>query len=111
MFALPNETHRSYCEDVRVEVEAALGSHFGTPVPLRLVVDEDTSADGPAGPTTVTTGPARDLAIAPVAVAEHDTEQHDLLDPIVLAAQTEPAGAGLSPEDRLKQVFPGAEEV
>jgi hypothetical protein len=49
--------------------------------------------------------------VAPVSGAEHDMEQHDLLDPVVLAAETEPAGAGLSPEDRLKQAFPGAEEV
>jgi len=28
-----------------------------------------------------------------------------------LAAQTEPAGTGLSPEELLKQAFPGAEEV
>jgi DNA polymerase-3 subunit gamma/tau len=110
VFALPNETHRSYCEDVRVEVEAALGRHFGTPVLLRLVVDEETAADGPAPRTTVT-APAADAMVAPVSGAEHDMEQHDLLDPVVLAAETEPAGAGLSPEDRLKQAFPGAEEV
>jgi hypothetical protein len=29
----------------------------------------------------------------------------------VLAAETEPAGAALSPEERLKQAFPGAHEV
>src|SRR6202035_2502494 len=33
VFALPNETHRSYCEEVRLEVEAALGARFGTAVP------------------------------------------------------------------------------
>ena len=44
VFALPNETHRSYCEEVRPEVETALGSHFGVPVPLRLVVDDDSDA-------------------------------------------------------------------
>jgi hypothetical protein len=34
-----------------------------------------------------------------------------LLDPAVLAAETELAGVGLSPEERLKQAFPGAQEV
>jgi hypothetical protein len=29
----------------------------------------------------------------------------------VLAAETELAGAGLSPQERLKQAFPGAQEV
>ena len=74
------------------------------------MVDEETAADGPAPRTTVT-APAADAMVAPVSGAEHDMEQHDLLDPVVLAAETEPAGAGLSPEDRLKQAFPGAEEV
>jgi DNA polymerase-3 subunit gamma/tau len=110
VFALPNETHKSYCEEVRVEVEAALGSHFGTAVPLRLVVDEDAgdTAARPAAPSP--RGPGRTAAVTD-AVVEHDTGQHDLLDPVVLAAQTELAGAGLSPEERLKQAFPGAEEV
>jgi DNA polymerase-3 subunit gamma/tau len=111
VFALPNETHRTYCEEVRVEVETALGSRFGTPVPLRLVVDEEAAADGPARPPTAIPGPEVQAEAPPVSGTEYDTEQHDLLDPVVLAAQTEPAGAGLSPEDRLKQAFPGAEEV
>ncbi|HZU80705.1 MAG TPA: hypothetical protein VE991_12375, partial [Acidimicrobiales bacterium] len=40
-----------------------------------------------------------------------DDDEGALLDPEVLASETEPAGAGLSPEQRLKQLFPGAEEV
>jgi DNA polymerase III subunit gamma/tau len=106
VFALPNETHRSYCEEVRTEVEAALGSHFGVPVPLRLVVDDDSdAAPAPA--------PAGRSAPAPSAPRDFDLDEgdHALLDPVVLATQTEPAGAGLSPEERLKQAFPGAEEV
>jgi len=47
VFALPNETHRSYCEEVRVEVESALRSHFATVVPLRLVVDQDSAEETP----------------------------------------------------------------
>jgi DNA polymerase-3 subunit gamma/tau len=107
VFALPNETHRSYCEDVRIEVETALGSHFGTPVPLRLVVDEDPDGDAPA----LFSNSAGDPAPVTAPAVEHDDGHHDLLDPVVLAAQTELAGAGLSPEERLKQAFPGAEEV
>ena len=42
--------------------------------------------------------------------AVHD-DPRDLLDPVVLAAETEPAGAGLTPQERLKQAFPGAHEV
>ncbi|HAM03612.1 MAG TPA: hypothetical protein DCQ30_15520, partial [Acidimicrobiaceae bacterium] len=44
VFALPNQTHCSYCEEVRLEVEQALAGHFGTAVPLRLVVDDDAEA-------------------------------------------------------------------
>jgi DNA polymerase-3 subunit gamma/tau len=110
VFALPNETHRSYCEDVRIEVETALGTHFGVPVPLRLVVDEESDGDGPIRAAPSRPGPAA-AAAPPVVEAEPDDGHHDLLDPVVLAAQTDPAGAGLSPEEQLKQAFPGAEEV
>jgi hypothetical protein len=108
VFALPNETHRSYCEDVRLEVEAALGRHFGFSVPLRLVVDEEADGD-PAPPPRPGRGPARPVPVDDTGT-DHGTGP-DLLDPAVLAAETELAGAGLSPEDRLKQAFPGAEEV
>ena len=39
VFGLPNETHRSRCEEVRGEIEAALSEQFGLPVGLDLVVD------------------------------------------------------------------------
>jgi hypothetical protein len=124
VFALPNETHRSYCEEVRLDVEAALATRFGTPVPIRLVVDDD-GADVPAGaeaPGPRATPTARDDEATPTietvdtaGVAEPvDPEGHDspdLLDPAVLAAETELAGVGLTPEERLKQAFPGAQEV
>jgi DNA polymerase-3 subunit gamma/tau len=112
VFALPNDTHRSYCEEVRVEVESALGQHFGTAVPLRLVVDEEAVDDDVS-----TRGGARapraaaDAGSASEHAGVHDDGQPDLLDPVVLAAETELAGKGLSPEERLKQAFPGAEQV
>jgi DNA polymerase III subunit gamma/tau len=119
VFALPNETHRSYCEEVRPEVEAALGDHFGTAVPIRLVVDDEAEDE-----TTSPDAAARRVASRPAAGetrsiqrppnTEPDVpadEEPDLLDPEVLAAETEPAGAGLTPEERLIQAFPGAQEV
>ncbi len=100
VFALPNETHRSYCEDVRAEVERVLAEHFKVAVPLRLVVDEDAEpAESRAGAGT---------AAEP---ADDGGDEEALLDPTVLATETAPAGAGLTPEQRLKQMFPGAEEV
>ncbi len=138
VFALPNETHRSYCEEVRPEVEAALATRFGTAVPIHLVVDtengDDPGAVPPASsapaarPDTATRPSARsrprstasragraqrapdDSVSAPAVDTDHD-DSPDLLDPAVLAAETEPAGAGLTPEQRLMQAFPGAEEV
>ncbi len=114
VFALPNETHRSYCEEVRLDVESTLRSHFGTQVPVRLVVDEeegepDAPAPAPA-PARARGAPAARPTPAPATTAAVDDER-DFLDPDVLEAETEPAGAGLSPEDRLKQAFPGAHEV
>lgn len=142
VYALPNETHRSYCEEVRLEVEQALATHFGTAVPLRLVVDDEAEATvggrrlpagGPAersadtAPDTAGIGgggdsePSRPGApstrrmpgrpSAPAYAAAASDEDAALMDPVVLAAETEPAGAGLSAEQRLKQMFPGAEEV
>ena len=89
VFALPNGIHRDRCEEVRGEVEAALAAHFGVPVPLRLVVE---SAPASTGPGEAGGQPEDD-----------DIDIHDLRD-------AGPA-AITSPEDRLKQAFPGAEEV
>jgi len=46
-YALPNAVHVQRCERVRSDVEAALAAEFGRPVPLRLVVDEASSAPPP----------------------------------------------------------------
>ncbi len=108
VFALPNETHRSYCEAVRIEVESALRDRFGTAVPIRLVVDVE--ADDESGPSPSTAEPRASQKAAVATPAVHD-DPRDLLDPVVLAAETEPAGAGLTPQERLKQAFPGAHEV
>ena len=129
VFALPNETHRSYCAEVRIEVERALGAHFGTAVPVRLVVDDDAdddatarsgaapgdavSASGVAGgrATSSSSSPTPVPATSVPAATPSFDEGPDLLDPAVLAAETDLAGAALTPEERLKQAFPGAQEV
>lgn len=86
VFALPNAIHRDRCEEVRPEVEEALAAHFGTPVPLQLVVDDGRGAAAP-----VVEAPA------------DDDERVELVE--------EEAAAMPTVEDRLKQAFPGAEEV
>ena len=111
VFALPNETHRSYCEEVRTEVETALGRHFGVARPAaaggrRRGRAIRRPAPVPGDRRAPTAGRAALRIRRP-----RGRRSRDLLDPVVLAAETELAGAGLSPEERLKQAFPGAEEV
>ena len=133
IFALPNEPHRSSCEGARQDVESALQAHFGAPLKLRLTVDDESipvstrpiprsnntvstassaresSAVGNARTPVSTSSPAS----APPFVAAQPPPPFtpDLLDPHVLAAETELAGAGPSVAERLKLAFPGAEEV
>ena len=89
VFALPNETHRARCEEIRADVESVLATHFGVPVPLRLVVDER----GPGSPS-------------PAAAHEVDDAGDDEPDDL---REAPPAVASV--EDRLREAFPGAEEV
>ena len=112
-------------------MEAALATHFGTPVPIRLVVDDEAADErvfGPVRPEPGASNAGTDSSADPrraaterppgavsepsaTTVEPEGDDTPDLLDPDVLAAETEPAGAGLTPEERLKQAFPGAEEV
>jgi hypothetical protein len=87
-FALPDEIHRSYSEECRVDVEAALAAHFGVPVRLRLVVDDE-SADSSSSTAT-------------------SSEADDPPDPDEL---TDAPPGSSSIEARLLQTFPGAREV
>ncbi len=116
VFALPNETHRSYCEEVRRDVEDVLSAHFGVRVLLHLVVDDDPGGTGPglpgdAGAADPSRSTMQQGGLVPAEPDLSDTDDDALLDPEVLRTETAPAGAGVSPEQRLRQAFPGAEEV
>ena len=87
-FALPNAVHRDRCEECRPEVEQTLASHFGRPVPLRLIVAE-------AG-----TPPNADMLSPP---PDDEIDLTELRD-------APPAGVA-SPVDHVMQVFEGAEVV
>jgi hypothetical protein len=89
-FALPDETHRSYSDECRIDVEMALRAHFGVPIRLRLVVDDD-SPSVPASQTT-----------------SHQTVADDPPDPDEL---TDAPPGSTSVEARLLETFPGAREV
>jgi hypothetical protein len=91
VFAVPDKHLLARSESVRPEAEAALAAHFAQPVPVRLVldpgakpIDQSEPADSPEDPA-VDDYDLADLQDAPTAVA--------------------------SPEQRLLDAFPGAEEV
>jgi len=68
MFALPNAAHRDHCAELSPQVEDALTAHFGVPVTLVLVVDNE-SAEAPVSdgiPMRPTLGPVRRPLKAPV---------------------------------------------
>ena len=90
VFAIPNEHWLARCREVQPDVEAALAARFGRPVPLRLVLDDQ--SPGPVVPGTPGGEPTDEPADEPV-------------------PWDGPAPALASPEERLKQAFPGAEEV
>jgi DNA polymerase-3 subunit gamma/tau len=89
VFALPDRGLLSRAQPVQAEAEAALTAAFGRSVPLRLVVD-----DG-AVPATASSPP----------------DQPDDPDAYDLDALQDAGPAVVSPEQRLLQAFPGAEEV
>ena len=90
-YAVPDRGLLARAEANRAEVEAAVSAHFGRSVPLRLVLDE--------------AGPVGAVADAPSEPALDDATTIDLNDLVDAPA------AVLSPEQRLLEAFPGAEEV
>jgi DNA polymerase-3 subunit gamma/tau len=93
-FAVESAAQREQCERKRTEVEAAIATHFGAPVTLRVVVDD--AAAAPSPPVA---------ASAPVAAAEPmDVDLDDMEGGVV--ADTESIAAA-----RVLDAFPGATEV
>ncbi|MGH9067931.1 MAG: hypothetical protein ACRD0J_10650, partial [Acidimicrobiales bacterium] len=89
VFALPGDAHRANCESSRGDVEAAISSHFGSPVRLHLVVDEaarppadDEGGDDGARPSLAEVSQLPEAEVPPDSI-----------------------------EQRLLQAFPGATEV
>ncbi|MDQ6837827.1 MAG: DNA polymerase III subunit gamma/tau [Actinomycetota bacterium] len=89
VFALPDQGLLTRAQRVRAEAEMALGKAFGRSVPLRLVVD-----DGSVPVTGV-----------------RPPDQPDDPDEYDVDALQDAGPAVVSPEQRLLQAFPGAEEV
>jgi DNA polymerase-3 subunit gamma/tau len=107
VFALPNEAHRRNAEAQRAEVTAALTSHFGQPLQVRLVVDPGPAGagDSEAREASANGGPAW---------SEDEEDLDELVDPddSPVPAQGSSKDSAVSwATDRLLQAFPGAEEV
>ena len=125
LFALPNQAHLEQCEPRRAEVEAALAAHFGRPVPLRLVVDEesgpppvpDPTPSPPARPSPDRGAPppARPAASSPPPRSDPppaaDTADDGSDDDIDVSTLEDAPNDERSHLDRLAQAFPGAEVV
>nr|MDQ2728086.1 hypothetical protein [Actinomycetota bacterium] len=89
VFALPDKGLLSRAQPVRAEAEEALAAVFGRSVPLRLVVDD--------GAVPATSSPPPDRP--------DDPDDYDF------ETLQDAGSAVVSPEQRLLQAFPGAEEV
>ena len=89
LFALPNQPHCDMSEPFRADVETALQNHFGVRVPVRLVVDPEH---------------------APATARVEGAASED--DGIAREELVDAGSAGrATPEDVVRQAFPGAEEV
>jgi DNA polymerase-3 subunit gamma/tau len=99
VYALPDQGLLTRALPLRGEVEAALAAHFSMPVPVRFVLDAP--SDGVDG------GPVRGGADGEeTADADEDEMLSYDLDDLADAGP-----AVVSPEQRLLEAFPGAEEV
>jgi hypothetical protein len=94
VYAVPDKHLLDRAQDTRAEAEAALTTRFGRPVRLRLILD------GAARPL-----PHDEPGPEPEPEAAEDFAMYD-----VGELQDAPPGV-TSPEQRLLEAFPGAEEV
>jgi len=103
-FALPKAAHKDRCEPLVQDVEGVLTAHFGSPVKLKLVVDDASASTVPSRSIPDTTSEARST--------EHqsdDMEDGDSED--LRAATSTDTDQASAAEARLLEAFPGASEV
>jgi DNA polymerase-3 subunit gamma/tau len=123
VFGLPNEIHRTRCEEIRGDIEPVLSEHFGQRIVLSLVVDDGASFSPAPSPSAPSSSPAPSEGLAPSPAGlpavssptgpsgptEYDeTEDMSVFDESQLG---EVATVDNSVEARVLQAFPGAEEV
>ena len=96
VFALPNQLQLDRCEEVRDAADTALRQHFGRAVPLRLAVDDDSTAPPP------------DLQPTPARSAPTADDDHEAIDPKELKGEETVAQEAIS---SLMAAFPDSELV
>jgi len=99
VYAVPDQGLLTRALAGRGDVEEALSRHFGRPVPLKLILDTESSTPSGSDVAPSASGGWGDVGTA------SEAEDFDLTD-----LQDAP-GTVLSPEQRLLEAFPGAEEV
>jgi DNA polymerase-3 subunit gamma/tau len=109
--AVPNEPHRTRCEQHRTELEGALTAHFGRPIAVTFVLEGAFAGAAPAAGKGATRADpaARGGRSAEADRAAEDATEDEAIDP----AELVDAGPehDLAPLERLAQAFPGAELV
>jgi DNA polymerase-3 subunit gamma/tau len=111
-FAVPNETHRTKCEQNRADVEAAIATQVGAKVRLVLTVDGAEHDDDNVVPmrrATPTGAAGRTAAASAATDAAGPADDPDDVDLTELVDA--PPEAVLSPEERIAQAFPGAQII
>jgi DNA polymerase III subunit gamma/tau len=127
VYAVPDRGLLTRAEAVRTEVEDAISAHFGRRVPLQLTLDDgsrpDSSAPGHDGrsqdrgaapesrPTERGGRPAVSPPVGESWMAAGDSSGYEDPGQIDLDELEDAPPAVLSPEQRLLEAFPGAEEV
>ncbi|MCY3578834.1 MAG: DNA polymerase III subunit gamma/tau [bacterium] len=86
VFALPDKIHLNRCEEVRGAVDDALRDHFGRPVPLRLSIDDASTAPPPdlqSAPTRLTHDEAE--AVDPDELMDEETVTKEAISNLMAA--------------------------
>ena len=132
VFALDNAPTRERAEKHRPAVEQLLAAHFGTAVPLRLVIESEVAAGAGSPAAAPPAGSASSAGLAPDAASAPPAGS------VPVSESAPPAGAGAGPSatggdeeaelmaqvdeledadvtttgvDKLTQAFPGAELI
>lgn len=105
LYAVPDQGLLQRAGPLLGEVEAAVASHFGRTVPLKLVLDPR------ARPTTSSLRDGPGVARSATLVRQELAGEAEELDHVDIGDLQDAPAVLLTPEQRLLEAFPGAEEV